>query len=325
MKNIISGAKIVVPLLAAVLLMYFVFRNVDFALFWENLSDVNYYWVVFSIILSTIAYLARAYRWQLLLEPLGFRIDLYRPTLIIIIGYLINLGLPRVGEIARCGLLKRTAQVPVNVSLGTVITERVLDMMMLLLLFILALLAEYDVLMNFLLETLDIDYNALIWSFAVLAAVGGSAAFAIYFLFKFKKLERVTTFLLGIKDGILSIAKVRNVWGVVISSMVLWLVYFLMSYTIIFSLSATAHLQLTSGLLLLVVGGIAISLPVQSGFGTYHAMIAGLLVIYGIEKTTGLFLATLLHTSQVVAIAIFGVLALILLSVANKKHAVNSK
>jgi len=106
-----------------------------------------------------------------------------------------------------------------------------------------------------------------------------------------------------------------------VSTVILWVVYYLMSYLIFFSLPETSHLGLGAGFMLLITGGIALSLPVQSGFGTYHGMVAGMLLLYSIDETTGLFLATLLHTSQILSIAFFGSIALIISFILRRRTA----
>ncbi len=314
MKILLRVTKVLVPFALAAVILYLVFRNVDFAEFFSNLSQVNYWWVFLSIILSIVAYLARAYRWNILLRPVGYHVKIYPATLIILVAYLANLALPRVGELIRCSLLKRYESIPINVSLGTVISERIADVLGLLILLVAALLLEFDILTGFLMSALDIEFGKLIPLFAGAFLIAGMAVLAMVILWRTGRLpEKVKNFLIGMRDGMISVTRLENKMGFVVSTAVLWIVYYLMSYTIIFSLPATSHLDMTAGLMLLVVGGIAIALPVQSGFGTYHAMVAGLLLIYEIEETTGLFLATLLHTSQIVSIAFFGIFALILL------------
>ncbi len=113
-------------------------------------------------------------------------------------------------------------------------------------------------------------------------------------------------------EGVLSLKNIKNVPGFIISTIVLWVVYYYMSYIIVFSLPETAHLGWMVGVMLLVTGGIALAIPVQGGFGTYHTLISVMLSLYAVDPTTGVFLATLLHTSQVVAVAIFGAIALAL-------------
>ncbi len=258
-----------------------------------------------------------------MLNSLGFTTSLYKSTLVIIISYLANVALPRAGEFLRSGLIKKTDDIPVNVSFGTVIAERVVDLMTLLVLISFALIFEFDILWTFLETTLAIDFRVLVIIIIGGVVVGIASMIFILSLLKKGSFPKLNAFLDGLKEGLISVAKVKKPVPFLLSTVVLWVIYYLMSYTIIFSLETTAHLSATAGLLLLVVGGIAISLPVQSGFGTYHAMIAGLLVVYSIEETTGLFLATLLHTSQIVAVTVFGLISLFLIFLLKKNKDVN--
>jgi glycosyltransferase 2 family protein len=150
-KKAVSILKYSVSLLLAVALLYFAFRNVDFAEFMAKAKTVDYFWVIISIALSLSAYYVRAYRWNILLKPMGYtNLTNVRTTSAVLIGYLANLAFPRLGEITRCGMLKKSDGVPVSTSLGTVITERIIDVISLLVLMLFTLITQYDVLLKFL-------------------------------------------------------------------------------------------------------------------------------------------------------------------------------
>lgn len=312
-KKALQILKFLIPVGLAGVLIYFAFRNVDFESFWANLGHVDYRWVGVSLGISVIPYLARAYRWNLLLSPLGYKTRIYPTTLAILIGYLANLAVPRFGEIVRCGFLQRSNKVPLTVSVGTVIAERIIDMLTLLGLILLALVLQYDVLWEFLSPYfLQIDRNWLIGSLTILGVGGIAGIILLFSLMKQGRFPKLQKLVRELVNGILSIRKVKSPLGFILATLVMWTVYYLMSYVIVFSLEVSSHLTLEAGLLLLVTGGIAIALPVQSGFGTYHTMIPALLLIYGIPTDSGLFLATLLHTSQIIAVALLGAVALVL-------------
>lgn len=324
-KNLFAGLKILLSVGIAGLLLYFVFRNVEWEAFWERAKTVNYSWVIASIILSIVAYIARAYRWNILLKPLGYDLKTSRTTLAVLIGYLANLALPRLGEITRCGVLKRNDNVDVPSALGSVVTERIIDVFTLFLLILISLFVESGRLLNFL-ETAYRDLNIpayLVITIIVVSVL--SVAGLILFL---RRQNRLTgKFALLIKSfvaGFLSLKDIERPVGFIISTIILWVVYYLMSYIIVFSLPETSHLGLGAGFMLLITGGIALSIPVQSGFGTYHGMIAGMLLLYAIDETTGIFIATLLHTSQLIAIALFGSIALIISFLIRRKSAIKT-
>jgi len=320
-KRLASLLKILIGIILSGVLLYLVFKNIDWSEFWAKAKVTDLSWVIYSILLSIIAYVARAYRWNILLEPLGYRLKTSRTTLAVLVGYLANLAIPRLGEITRCGILKRNDNVPMPQSIGSVVTERIIDFLTLVILFIISLIIEYDRIIAFLFSAYqDLNIPTYLLYFIPIVLLLGMMTF--YFFIKKKDsmkgkfIELINSFL----QGLLSLKEIKRTTGFFLSTILLWVVYYLMSYIIIFSIPETSHLGLEVGFMLLVTGGIAISIPVQSGFGTYHGMIAGMLFLYGIDKTTGLFLATLLHTSQIVAVAIFGSLALVITSIIQKKR-----
>lgn len=319
-KSLLNILKVVISISIAIGLLYLVFRNIEWIEFWERAKSVDYTWVIVSIILSVVAYAARAYRWNILLQPLGYELKTSRTLLAVLIGYLANLALPRLGEITRCGVLNRNDKVAVPAALGSVFTERIIDFISLLILISVSLIIESERLITFLQNAYQ-DLN--IPTYIIIAIIIGGILGSIFLILFIRKQDQLkgkfAEITKGFISGLLSLKEIRNTVGFVLSTVILWIVYFLMSYIIVFSLPETSHLGIGAGLMLLVTGGIAISLPVQSGFGTYHGMIAGMLVLYSIEETTGIFLATLLHTSQIVAVALFGSIALFISFLIRKK------
>ena len=312
-KSLINFLKILIGIGLAGVLLFFVFRNIEWVEFWERAKSVDYQWVLISILLSVIAYVVRAYRWNILLEPLGYDLKTSRTTLAVLIGYLANLALPRLGEITRCGVLNRNDKVAVPAALGSVVTERIMDVLTLFILILISMAVESERLFTFL-ETAYQHLNISGYVIVLIAAIGvtGVGALIIFIRKQDRRKGKFAKLLKEFVSGFLSLKHIKHPVGFLLSTMILWTVYFLMSYIIVFSLPETAHLGLGAGFMLLITGGIALSLPVQSGFGTYHGMIAGMLLLYSIEETTGIFLATLLHTSQIVAIALFGSVALVI-------------
>jgi uncharacterized protein (TIRG00374 family) len=314
MKNkLLTFLKILVSIGLSAFLLFLVFKNVAWDDFWDRAKSVDYLWVLISILLSIIAYLARAYRWNILLNPFGYELKTSRTTLAVLIGYLANLVLPRLGEITRCGVLNRQDRVPVSIAFGTVVVDRLVDVLVLVLLIAFSFFVEYERLYQFLSTAyVKLDIPVWVWISIPILGIIGLIVFIVLVKNRNKLNGRFSTLIHGFVSGFISLKDIKNPIGFIVSTLVIWVVYYFMSYVIVFSLSETSHLGFGAGLMLIVTGGIALSLPVQSGFGTYHGMIAGMLVLYGIEQNTGIFLATLLHTSQIIAIAFFGTIALII-------------
>ena len=325
-KLFFSIIKVLLSIGIASLLLYLVFRNVDLTSFWEKTKEVDYSYVFISIVISSFAYIARAYRWNLQLEPVGYKLKTSRTLLAVLVGYLANMALPRLGEVARCGILKRNENVPIPVAFGTVVVERLLDLLALVVLLVIALILEADLLITFL-TTAYADLNLPSWVIILilLIGLGGFIALVVFSRKQKSRGGKIGSLVNEFISGLISLKNIKKPFRLIFSTVFLWVVYFFMAYIIVFSLPETAHLGPKAGLMLLVTGTIAFALPVQSGFGTYHGMVAGLLILYSIEKETGLFLATLLHTSQMIAVAFFGTIAVVISFIIRRKNNVRDQ
>ena len=306
--------KFSLPLLLGLVLLFYAFKNVQLDDFLSKLNLTRYGWIIGSMLLSLVAYVSRAYRWQLLLRAADQKVSTFRLTLAVFVGYLANLAFPRLGEVVRCAVLKKTNQIPVSLSIGTVVTERIIDSLVLLFFLIIALLLEFDLIVTYfenIFSTYHIPLDGILYAALTLLMI-----FSILVLVILRThtplSQRTKKMASEVLKGILTIKSIQSKSLFLITTTVMWLTYFLMSYMIFFALEETSSLSLTAGFMLLVSGGIALALPVQGGIGTYHAMIAMMLGLYGIENTTGLFLATLLHSSQILSVVIFGGISLVI-------------
>mgnify|MGYP003915260253 FL=1 len=314
MRKMISFLKFSLPLLLGLVLLFYAFKNIQLDDFLSKLDQTRYEWVIGSMLLSSLAYVSRAYRWQLLLRAADQKVSTFRLTLAVFVGYLANLAFPRLGEVVRCAVLKKTNQIPVSLSIGTVVTERIIDSLVLLFFLIIALLLEFDLIVTYfenIFSIYHIPLDGLLYAALTLLMI-----FSILVLVILRThtplSQRTKKMASEVLKGILTIKSIQSKSLFLITTTVMWLTYFLMSYMIFFALEETSSLSLTTGFMLLVSGGIALALPVQGGIGTYHAMIAMMLGLYGIENTTSLFLATLLHSSQILSIVIFGGISLVI-------------
>ena len=314
MRKMIPFLKFSLPLLLGLVLLFYAFKNVQLDDFLAKLNLTRYGWVIGSMLLSLLAYVSRAYRWRLLLRAADQKVSTFRLTLAVFVGYLANLAFPRLGEVVRCAVLKKTNQIPVSLSIGTVVTERIIDSLVLLFFLIIALLLEFDLIVTYfenIFSTYHIPLDGILYAALTLLMI-----FSILVLVILRThtplSQRTKKMASEVLRGILTIKSIQSKSLFLITTTVMWLTYFLMSYMIFFALEETSSLSLTAGFMLLVSGGIALALPVQGGIGTYHAMIAMMLGLYGIENTTGLFLATLLHSSQILSVVIFGGISLVI-------------
>ncbi|MEL7145802.1 MAG: lysylphosphatidylglycerol synthase transmembrane domain-containing protein [Bacteroidota bacterium] len=303
----------------SIFLMYWVFRKFEWQEFRAKIDEVDYFWVYLSMVLSFSSYIARAYRWTLLINPLGYQLKTWRALIAVFIGYMANLVLPRLGEVSRCAILKKNDNIPVPLSIGTVVTERVFDLIIFAGLFVITLALEFDLLVAFFSRLMENTPDFRLYFYIFLGVFGLAGLLGLVYrktiVAAFHKLpfaDKVKGIGQQLWDGFLSFKKVEKKVGFIVSTLVIWLAYYLMTYVIIFSIAETSSLGIVAGLSLLAGAGVAMIIPVQGGFGTYHAIISLLLTFYGIDELVGTFFATLLHTSQVVTQVVAGITCLLI-------------
>lgn len=292
-----------------------------------GLQSVEYGWVVLSIAISIVSHWLRAYRWTLLLNTQGYKPSVFTTYLSVMIGYLSNMAIPRLGEVARCTVLNREEKIPVSFSLGTVITDRLLDLLMLGLLTTLLLVMEFDLLEGFFSSFISEKAPVLldIWPYLLLAGLIGLAA-VIYLIRKARNTEnknsflyKVGSFITDMISGISAISRVKKQGLFWLSTLAIWLAYFLMLYVISFGFAPTDDLSLMAGVAVLVMGSLGMVAPVNNGIGAYQALVASILVLYGINETDGLVFAVVSHGSQIFAVVIIGFLSLLILNFRKRK------
>jgi hypothetical protein len=231
-------------------------------------------------------------------------------------------------------VLKRTDDVPVNNSFGAVVAERVLDLLILITLIGSVLLLEKEKIQDFVTDYFTGNLSELVngipgylpWAVTAMLV----SLFFIFLLLR-KKLRKTAlyiklrAFIKGVIEGFLSIRKVKKPVHFWVSTFIIWLMYYLMSYVIVFTMPETSNLPALAGLSILMMGGLGMAAPVQGGFGTYHLMVSAVLVIYGIGESDGLFFATVLHSSQTLAVIVFGGLSALTAMFIRKRSAKTAK
>jgi len=323
-----NWVRYLIVLTIGILLLYLAFKGQDLNKMISDLQKANFEWVILSIIIILIAHFLRAYRWNLMIGSLGHGTPSLMNTFhALIMGYLANLAFPRMGELARCTALNKSDKIPVTKLLGTVIAERVVDLLMLGLIFLLAILLEFKSLSGFLNEHVLSKFSGRIGEIILimlgLILLSVSSTFLVIMIKKRKWgfTERIFHFFSGMKAGILTLKRMDNKAGFLLSSVLIWLLYGLSSYFCFFALNATSSLGPGAALSTLVFGSLAMIAPVQGGIGAFHWMVSEGLLAYGISKTDGLSYALLVHTSQTIIILFIGSLSLILfLKESNRKQ-----
>ncbi len=329
-KHLFSILKYVILLGVAVGLLYLAFRGVDISKTIHEISHANFFWLMASAGVSLVAFVARAYRWNLLIDTLGYNPKLTNTMYSLMVGYLANLAVPRLGEVTRCGSLSKVEKVPFNSLLGTVIMERLLDVICLLICLLLTAVIEYDRVGDFLMNSIltpigDKVHQSLqsaIFISVALFVIIALTGIIIWFVRKSKQSgaeSKIVLMIKGLVDGLFSIGQLKRPWTFTFLSLLIWFMYFLMAYLAFFALPVTSNLTWSAGMFILVVGGLGMSAPVQGGIGAYHLLVSQGLTLYGLTREDGLAFATLLHTSQILVVILLGSLSFLLLFLVNKK------
>lgn len=298
----------------------------------RSFRSANYNWVILVIILGIGSHMLRSLRWLILLEPMGYRISLKNSFYAVMIGYFANMAFPRLGEFTRCGIVARYEKVPFTNALGTVITERALDMVIFFLLVLLTILTQIGKIHNYLQTNIYPKIHGkfsdfLTNKFFLLSVVAAGIILIVLFLILRKRIAHLKLYqkavhaITGFWHGLKSLGQIRQPVLFIVYSIGIWCFYFLMLYLCFFCLPETSELSLGAGLSALVLGSIGIMIT-PGGIGLYPIIVQETLILYGITNTTGLALGWIAWTAQTVMIIGIGGIALLLLSF--NKH-VNGK
>lgn len=296
--------------------------------FHTGLRTADYFWFAVAVLIGALAHLMRAIRWQSLLTPLNRKALLGNRLYAVMIGYLANYAFPRLGEVSRCGVLKTSDDVPFSESFGTVVVERIVDLLCLGVIFFLVLLVQFDELQSLWLKYIWIPASEKLGQLAehpvkfytiicVIALLIGAVVFFRNRIFG-KLSGKAKTFFSGLKDGILSIKKVPNPFMFVLQSLLIWTGYFLSLYVCFFCFKETSSLTLNTALILLLFGTFGVAFT-PGGIGAYQIIITAIMIelVPSTEPAAASF-SWLSWGAQVATVVIFTGVAFALRPVLNK-------
>lgn len=232
------------------------------------------------------------------------------------VGYLLNILIPRSGEVSRAALLHKYEKIPFQKGFGTIISERAIDLIFLALFTSIALIIEFDALYEYAIQTIPIN---TLFSLALIG-IGVIVGLLLYFRFSKSRINnRIKSFLTGLKDGVFSIIKMRQKGAFLFYTIAIWVLYLLAFYTALFALPQTAGVPFGTAIIIFVVGGFVFSFT-NSGFGSYPFAIAGILSIFGILKTVGVAFGWIVWISNISTTVIIGICSMVLLPFYNRKR-----
>ena len=327
LKRVYSAVKYILLLGLAGLLLWFSFKGVKWEDFVTGLKEADFRWIGLSMAISVVAFLIRALRWRLIMIPLGKKITRRDSWDGINIGYLTNFAVPRAGELARCGVITRKTGLPFESVAGTVVLERSIDMLSLGVVFISVLVFFWDSFGGFINKEIIASMESRLSTGLIIIAASAFVASLIflYIIYKYRQshpiLRKITNIVKGVLKGLLSGFRMPQKWLFIIYTVLLWVCYWLMSYTSIMAFpSINQGLGASDALFLMMVGSFGWVIPVQGGIGAYHLIISlALASVYGISQTTGVIFATISHESQALTMLLCGAISLISFTLSKRK------
>lgn len=312
---------IILPIVLGVFLIWYSvskFTPSDIQSIKTSFATANYWWVALSLFFGILSHLSRAYRWQFLLEPLGYKPRFANSVMAVLIAYLLNLFIPRSGEIARAATIKKYENIPFEKAIGTIVAERVADVIMLFSITGVAFFLQTELLGSYLFKENEENSIYLKITFLVLFPILGIATY--YFLKKSKNpfIQKIFTFIKGLIDGIKSIITMKKKWAFIFHTFFIWLMYVLMFYTVTFALPETTNLPFAAIIVAFVVGGFSMALT-NGGLGTYPVFVASALILYNIDDNPARAFGWIMWTAQTLMVIIFGGLSFFLIPIYNRK------
>lgn len=319
-SSIKKGLKTIIPIGLGIFLVWYSYNSTspeERKQIIHYISNASPLWVGLSVLIGILSHVSRAIRWKYMLKPLGYQPKLRSSVLIILMSYFANLGIPRSGEVLRATALTTYESVPFEKGFGTIVTERVIDLIMLLLIIVAALLLQTDIILEFL-----NDKGVNLIGAAVLLASGILGL--IIFLFLIRKSNsgivlKLKNFLGGLLDGISSVLKMNNKWAFVFHTFLIWGCYVAMFWVIKFTVPETINLSLSQLLVAFVGGAFAMS-TTNGGIGLYPIAVSSSLAIFGISSVSGDAFGWIMWIAQTLMIVAFGAISFILLPLFNRNR-----
>jgi len=329
MKITVKGVvKYLIMLALALVLLFYVFRNMEWDSFVEGLRQCNYWWIFATMLLNWVITIMRGFRWRLMMLPLSPDIKHWESYDAYSICYLANMGVPRSGEVIRCGLLSSRRKITFEGAIGSVVLERTWDLICVFILFVAMIF--FSPFGDWLVENMLNPLMASMGSSFILLCVGIIVAIvALILICKWQK-ERIASTKLGLKvislwrglvDGVKSGFKMDHKFAFFTYTILIWIGYLFTSYFTIKAFPSFSDVMtMGDALFLMIVGTLGWIVPVPGGFGAYHFIVAMTLVpIYHVTSEMGLVFATISHESQIVQMLIWGVISLITYTISGRK------
>lgn len=313
-KNILKLFKISLPILLGAFLIWYALQDVPLPVILKYWKSADKIWIILGVFIGLLSHLSRAYRWLFQLEPLGYKIKVGNSIMAVFATYLINYTIPRAGEVARASILTNYENVPFEKGFGTIVAERIADLLVMLLIIIITLFIEFDFIYNFLIE--KFNPTKLIIGMLLLAILG----FIFIFFIKrstSKIAKKIKNFVNGIIEGACSIFKMKKKWAFIAHTLFIWLMYVLMFYVTTHAIQGLESIPFGAILIGFILASFSIA-ATNGGIGSYPVAVFTAFSIFGITKEPSYAFGWIMWASQTAMIVLLGGLSLLYLPIYNR-------
>ena len=324
-KLLKKALKITLPLCLGGFVLYWIYRDFDFSeVKGVLIHGTNWWWMILSLIFGILSHIVRGVRWKQVLEPLGENPKTSDCINSIFVGYAANLVFPRIGEVSRCGILLKYDNISFAKSLGTVVTERLIDSVCIVLITAITFLLQMPIFIDFFQET-GTKLHSLghlftsIWFYIILLCTIGVIIILIQLFRIFSISSRIKGVLNHLWEGIISLRGVKNKPLFTLYTIALWLCYFLHFYFTFYCFGFTEHLGILAALVMFVGGTFAVIVPTPNGAGPWHFAIITMMMLYGVNNIDAGIFALIVHGIQTFLVVLLGIYGWAALLLTNRK------
>ena len=317
-KQIRKWLTVLVPLLIGIGIIYYQFTTLtseEIEKIKISFEKANYYYILLSLIIACVGYWSRAYRWKFALNHLGYETKFSNNFFTVCVSYLVNLTVPRSGEISRAALLKKYENVPFDKAFGTIVAERIVDLLVFSLFVFIGFVSQFDKIYQFLLNE-----NESFKSLILTAIVGVFLFFGFMLIWIYAEWQIILKLkkkLSGLVEGITTVYKMKDKWNYIFHSFFIWFSYLMMFYVAVFALPETSEINFDIVIMGFIFGSLAVGFS-NGGLGAYPFSIALIFSLYGITKDVGTAFGWLVWTSQTILTILLGLISYVLLPVLNR-------
>jgi len=305
--------KIIIPLLFGGGLVWYLFTIIPPKTLLEYFKNANYWWIALGLFFGILSHLSRAYRWKFMLEPLGYKPRFINSTLAVLIGYFVNLAIPRAGEVSRASVMTNYEGIPFEKGFGTIVAERIADLIMMFLIIGITLLIQFD----FIVKLLTKNVDPIKMGLSLIVFVGVAFLFYSYVRKSTNGLGlKIKTFVKSLIEGVTSIFRMKDKWAFIFHTVFIWVMYILMFWA---TIPAINGLEVPFGGILVgfIAGGFSIA-ATNGGIGLYPLAVAGAFTLFGVPEEPSTAFGSVMWAAQTAMIIIFGGLSFLLLPICNK-------